>query len=60
MQIYETLLNKDFSFLHKKAFIEKISQMMKNVPRVIEEKVGPLLIELNSKVMENNMKNGKE
>jgi len=33
---------------------------MKNVPRVIEEKVGPLLIELNSKVMENNMKNGKE
>ena len=34
--------------------------MMKNVPNVIEEKVGPLLIEVNSKVMENNVKNGKE
>jgi len=60
MQIYETLLNKDLSFLQKKAFIEKISQMMKNVPNVIEEKLGPLLIEVNSKVMENNVKNGKD
>ena len=60
MQIYETLLNKDFSFKQKKELIEKISQMMKNVPNVIEEKLGPLLIVVNSKVMENNVKNGRE
>lgn len=60
MQTYETLLNKDLSFLQKKTFIEKIFQMMKNVPRIIEEKVGPLLMEVNSKVMENNVKNGKD
>lgn len=60
MQIYETLLNKDLSFKQKNALIEKISQMMKTVPKVIEEKLEPLLIEVNSKLMENNVKNGRE
>jgi hypothetical protein len=60
MHLYETLLNKDLSFLQKKIFIEKISQMMKNVPKVIEEKLGPLMIEVHAKVMTNNVKNGKE
>ena len=60
MQVYETLLNKDLSFQQKKIFIEKISQMMKNVPRVIEDKLGPLMIEVHAKVMTNNVKNGRE
>jgi hypothetical protein len=60
MQLYETLLNKDLSFLQKKIFIDKISQMMKNVPKVIEEKLGPLMIEVHAKVMTNNVKNGRE
>jgi hypothetical protein len=60
MHLYETLLNKDLSFLQKKIFIDKISQMMKNVPKVIEEKLGPLMIEVHAKVMTNNVKNGRE
>ena len=60
MHLYETLLNKDLSFLQKKIFIDKISQMMKNVPKIIEEKLGPLMIEVHAKVMTNNVKNGRE
>lgn len=34
--------------------------MMKNVPSVIEVKLAPILIEVNSRVMTNSVKNGRE
>jgi hypothetical protein len=33
---------------------------MKNVPKVIEEKLGPLMIEVHAKVLTNNVKNCRE
>ena len=57
-QIYETVLSKDLSFQQKKAFIDKIAQMMKNVPSVIEVKLAPIMIEVHSRVMTNSVKNG--
>lgn len=60
MQIYETVLSKDLSFQQKKAFIDKIAQMMKNVPSVIEVKLAPIMIEVHSRVMTNSVKNGRE
>jgi predicted transport protein len=59
-QIYETVLSKDLSFQQKKAFIDKIAQMMKNVPSVIELKLAPIMIEVHSTVMTNSVKNGRE
>ena len=59
MQIYETVLSKDLSFQQKKAFIDKIAQMMKNVPSVIEVKLAPIMIEVHSMVMTNSVKNGR-
>jgi hypothetical protein len=59
-QIYETVLRKDLSFQQKKAFIDKIAQMMKNVPSVIEVKLAPIMIEVHSTVMTNSVKNGRE
>ena len=60
MQVYESLLKKDVTFQQKKGLIEHVQQVMRNIPRVIEGKLGPILIEVHSRVMASRVQNGKQ